>query len=342
LVTIDVIENTAHFCGFRAEWSRFLEATVPETPFQRPEWLMTWWSHFGSGSLRVLVFRECERIVGVLPCFVHRWNERRQLTLIGSGLSDYLDPVFDPRYCSEIVDVLERHLASFPDWEICDWQDLSSSTPLQRLGPVFVDTPCSQLAFENSFETYFAKRPKDLRRNLRRYREKAQQIGTIRFEVGANSDPILLDALIELHGARWRRSGEPGVIESNRAAGFLRDVAAAFAPRDLLRIFALHFNERIVAVVLAFRSSTTLFSYLSAFDPEYETFGFGRELLAEAIRYAHENGYRYWNFLRGEESYKFSWGAQPFSKCRLMLNRSDMHIRQPHVTSGETNPLLNA
>jgi hypothetical protein len=37
---------------------------------------------------------------------------------------------------------------------------------------------------------------------------------------------------------------------------------------------------------------------------------------------AHRHGYRYWDFLRGEEPYKFDWGAQTIAKCRLILERS--------------------
>jgi len=77
-----------------------------------------------------------------------------------------------------------------------------------------------------------------------------------------------------------------------------------------------------VAVVLALRNRTTLYSYLSAFDPDYEQLGFGRELLGQAIRYAHEHGYRTWNFMRGDEPYKYSWGARPIPKCRLILEAS--------------------
>ncbi len=53
-----------------------------------PEWLLTWWWHFGSGRLRVMVFRQMGEVAGVLPCFLHPWNGRRQLTLVGSGITD--------------------------------------------------------------------------------------------------------------------------------------------------------------------------------------------------------------------------------------------------------------
>jgi len=86
-------------------------------------------------------------------------------------------------------------------------------------------------------------------------------------------------------------------------------------------VFVVRFGGEVAAVLLALRHRATTFSYLSAFDPQYESFGFGRELLAQSIRYAHECGCRQWNFLRGDEPYKFSWGAQRIEKCRLVISR---------------------
>ena len=94
MVALEVIENTARLREFEPEWSRFVARVSPATPFQMPEWLATWWSHFGSGDLRVMVFRQGAEVAGVLPCFRHEWNGRRQLTLVGSRVSDYLDPLF--------------------------------------------------------------------------------------------------------------------------------------------------------------------------------------------------------------------------------------------------------
>jgi hypothetical protein len=138
---------------FRDQWSAFVSRLPPETPFQTPEWLITWWEHFGSGCLRVMVFRQDTRIVGVMPLFLHEWNGRRQLTLIGSGMTDYLDPVFEPECIPQIVDRLGRELNSSADWDICDWQDLSVNTPLASVGATVEDTRCGVIAIRLTAET---------------------------------------------------------------------------------------------------------------------------------------------------------------------------------------------
>jgi CelD/BcsL family acetyltransferase involved in cellulose biosynthesis len=321
VVALEVIENTARLREFEPEWSRFVARVSPATPFQMPEWLATWWSHFGSGDLRVMVFRQGAEVAGVLPCFRHEWNGRRQLTLVGSRVSDYLDPLFEPQSVAGILEQVGRQLNSWTDWDMCDWQDLSRGTPLQVLGTALEETPCSALALDQPFEDFLATRPKDLRRNLRRYREKAEAIGCVKFEVSHAADDQLMDALIALHRVRWEQMGEPGMIEANRSEAFLREVAKLLASRGALRIFTVRFADRVAAILLALCNKTTIFSYLSAFDPQHESFGFGRELLAQAFRYAHETGYRCWNFLRGDEAYKFSWSAQLIAKSRVLISR---------------------
>jgi CelD/BcsL family acetyltransferase involved in cellulose biosynthesis len=319
VAALEVIEDAETLRRFQPEWSQFARKVSPATPFQTPEWLGAWWSHFGSGALRVMVFREHGEVAGVLPCFLHEWSGRRQMTLLGAGVSDYLDPLFEASQTDAIIELARAELRRRDDWDLCDWQDLSRDTPLQALGGVVEDTPCSAVRIDQPFESFMAARPKDLRRNLRRYKEKAEAIAPVTFDVAESATAELMDALVALHTARWAKAGEAGMIEANRSEAFLRDIAARFSEAGWLRIFTVRFGDGIAAILLAFRDEATIYSYLSAFDPHYEEFGFGRELLAQAFRYAHERGYRQWNFLRGDEPYKFSWGAQAVAKRRVAI-----------------------
>jgi CelD/BcsL family acetyltransferase involved in cellulose biosynthesis len=267
----------------------------------------------------MMVFRRDGEIAGVLPSFLHEWNGQRQMTLVGSGVSDYLDPVFEPAYLGEILELTRAQLRSRGDWDLCDWQDLSRDSPIASLGTPVEDTPCLVIPIEQPFEEFLAGRPTELKRNLRRDEKKAAAVGPVSFEALESTTPELMDALVQLHGARWAKSGEQGMIAANRSEAFLRDVAERFAALGSLRIFSMRFANRIVAILLALRDRTTLYAYLTGFDPEYEKLGFGRQLLAHAVRYAHEQGYRQWDFLRGQEAFKFDWGARVVEKCRLVI-----------------------
>lgn len=316
---VQIVDNLRALQALVPEWHGLLSQAAFTTPFQLPAWLLTWWKHFGSGELRVFAVRDHGKLYGIVPCFLHSWNGRRQLTLIGSGISDYTDP---PIF-AEAIPALADHLASMPDWEVLDWQDLGADTPLRLITGLSArsDTNCSELSIAGSFEQFFASRGKELRRNCRRYGERARQLGTVSFEVSERAEPELLDALVNLHARRWQERGEAGMIAANHSEPFLREVATEFAAINILRIFSVRLNGRIMAILLAFDFRKRIFSYMSAFEPEHQELGFGRMLLFEAIRYAFANGYAGWNFLRGDEAYKLAWGATSIPKIRLYRAR---------------------
>lgn len=324
MIEIDLIDDAVRLTQFSDEWARFLGRVPAPTPFQTPEWLLTWWARFGSGRPHVLIARNDGEPVGVIPCFLHDWDHRRQLTLIGSGITDYLDPVFDTRHSGAIVEALARHLEKRSEWDMCHWQDLSAGTPLRALGPTQDDVPCSRIPLAESFAAYHDRLPYGIRRNIRRDTKKTEALGAIRFEIATEADPKLLTALVDLHRARWQRTGQPGMIDANRSEPFLRDIAAVMAARGMLRISTLYLEDRVLAIMFGLRNDTAIFFYITGFDPEYEERGCGRVLMARTLEYAHSAKYKFWDFLRGDEPYKFLWGAQAVPKCRLHLERQSL------------------
>lgn len=318
-MTLDVIDTFDGLRLLEREWQFLVDQLPFSSPFQLPLWQLTWWSHFGSGELRVLAFRDSGKLVGVIPSFLHTWNGKRQLTLLGSGISDWTDPPV----CDSVLPLLQRHLQDDRAWDVLDWQDLSASTPLRSLNGLLVadDVPCSQIPLTGSFEAFWSSRSKDLRRNLRRYSQRAREEGTVTFQVSQAADASLMGDLVRLHALRWRKQGQSGMISANNSEEFLRDIVEKLAAVDAIRFFAVRFKQETVAVTLTFHHRNCIFSYMSAFDPQHEILGFGRMLLYESIKYSYDHGYQAWNFLRGNEPYKASWGAEPIAKIRLYSAR---------------------
>ena len=323
-MTIEVVRDLQQLDRIQPEWTSLVRSHPTSTPFQLPVWLMTWWSHFGSGCLHVMVFREGDQIVGVIPTFLHEWQNRRQMTLIGSGVSDYLDPIISASHAPAVTSSLEQHLESNADWDVCDWQDLSTQTPLRHLAgaTILENTICTEVPLTGPFDQFWSRFSKDLRRNIRRYSERARQQGSLEFKASENQSARDLDELIRLHTARWQKQGEPGMIELNRSDAFLRDLTQQLSQIGLVRFFTLTFHEKPAALILSFPYNNRIFAYMTGFDPEFESLGVGRILLFEAMKHSQEHGYAAWDFLRGDEPYKLLWGAENKPRCRLTLHRT--------------------
>ncbi len=324
---LEVITDIGRLRQLEPAWSEQISQWCQSTPFHLPEWVLTWWEHFGSGELQTLVAWQDGSMVGLVPCFRHLWQNARQLTLIGSGITDYLDPFIAEEGADRTISAIGQYLAE-ANCDLCDWQDLSATSPLLRLAQmdqldvsVAPDTVCSEVELEANFEQYWMQRSSEMRRNVRRYAEKAEKIAPLSFHVDDDYNPETLDTLFALHTARWKSRGESGMVEANNSGDFMRSASRALARRGVLRLFTLRWCERVVAAVLAFSWNGKLYGYFSAFDPEHEHLGFGRILLSKCIRYAYETGHSHWNFLRGDEPYKTSWGAQCIPKCRLTIRR---------------------
>lgn len=309
----------------REKWSDLVCAAADSTPFHTPGWLLTWWKYFGSGTLTTALAWSGDELCGMAPCFIHQWANAEQLTLLGSGISDYLEPCLLSR---DAAPAIAQAFRDVERWNRAVWQDLAAGSPfaIEELWPetkvsVTPDISCNAIPIAGDFDAFWGGRSKDLRRNLRRYRERARAQAPITFDCSRSLAPHVVEQLIRLHSLRWQRRGEPGTIESNNAGEFLRSVSETMSDNGLLRLFWIAWGDKIVAVSLGFEWKSEIFSYLSAFDPNYEPLGFGRILLYESLQRLWNGGVIKWNFLRGEEEYKRSWGAEPIEKCRLTVER---------------------
>src|SRR5579884_3684377 len=128
---VAAITNANAWQEIAAEWTALIDRCVSATPFQRPEWLLPWWRQFGSGEMAVLAFRAHGRLVGHLPAFIHHWEGCRRVTLIGNGITDYLDLAAEPEYADECARLAFQWLWRHRErWDLCDWQDLRADSPL--------------------------------------------------------------------------------------------------------------------------------------------------------------------------------------------------------------------
>ena len=323
-LTLEVVRELAHLEQITAEWTRFAAGLEQVTPFQLPDWQLTWWRHFGAGRLHVMLFRSLDHLVGIIPCYQIEEQGRATLKLIGSGMASYLEPPIAPRQRTEVSSLLKGHLLANNAWQVCDWRDLESSSPLAslQLGDRFdlktePDGEWSQLLIQGAFEQYWQGRSFSLRRNFLKYLDTTTVTERPRLEVVGQADPEFVNAVIRLQGdqaAAFARAKDGPAV-------FLSDLTRVLDDADMLRLFGLRYNRKLVAAMLAFAHRGTLYIFSSGHDPEFEALGFGRLLLFEALRHAFQQGYKAWNFMRGNETYKLLWGAQMTPTARIAIER---------------------
>jgi CelD/BcsL family acetyltransferase involved in cellulose biosynthesis len=324
-VWLNVISGARQLRAIQDEWASLVSRCPLATVFQRPEWLIPWWDYSGSGRMWTLAFRHNDTLVGLLPMFVHDWDGRRQVTLMGNGISDRLDMLAQP----EFAQTCARHACAFleqhaSDWDVCDWQDLPAKSELIACAKGRLETrisgsiPCASVVLPSSYDEFFEGLPHGLKRNIRRYGERLRNDHELRFET-FSGDPTgeLVTALIRLHEARWQAKGEQGVLAGRHR--FFRSVTPALAAADLLRIHVLEADRQIAGIIYQLWDARRAYGYITGFDPALDRYSPGVLLLNHAISCAIGEGAQCWDFLRGKERYKFQWRAVASSKFRLRL-----------------------
>ena len=122
---------------------------------------------------------------------------------------------------------------------------------------------------------------------------------------------------------------------------FFTDVSTALAQRSWLRLATLKLDDVIIAAVLAFDRGSTVSLYNSGFDPEYRFASPGIELIALELKSAIERGRTYYDFMRGDEAYKYDFGAHDRFVWRLSLGdarQGSVDQASDHQASGEQLP----
>lgn len=327
---VDEATTLAELEALRPEWTALWERAPVATPFQSPEWLIAWWRHFGGEGLWTLALRRGGRLVGLAPLFVRREPETglRQATMIGRGITDHLDVLLDLDARREGSEAIFAHLARRRDrWDLCDFRDVPPDSPLldAPAPPGWQDERevhevCPALPLPPRAEELAGIIRPGLLEKLRYYRRRAERWGEVRVDqADERSFDEAFGALLRLHGARWSARGQTGVLDDPTVQSFHREAARGLLARGVLRLYTLRVAGRVAAVYYGFVARQRAYYYLGGFDPELARLSVGNLVVWHAIQEAIREGAVEFDFLRGQEPYKYAWGAKDRPSYRRRL-----------------------
>jgi len=318
-VRLELVEQEAEFRALEPEWWDLWARTPSATPFQSPAWLIPWWQAFHPGRLNVLAVWDAERLAGLAPFYI----EGRRALPIGISLSDYLDVLIDPQRFDEAAPLLsegiEECLASgLEEWEM---PDLDAQAQAHALQP---DAMIESHPAEISPVLRIPKRrrmaaivPQPKLRKLRMARHRADRAGG--YEIERCREPSFCEifaALADMHAARWR---EHGVLADDRVCEFHLESLPRLDRAGLLRLLVCRIGGRLAGIYHGLAARRCAYAYLSGFDPAFAFFSPGTLLIGAAIEDAIEGGAEEFHFLRGNETYKYEWGAREQRNIRRVF-----------------------
>lgn len=293
------------------------------TPFQSPAWVEAWWTHLGGGERHDLEARDAAgRLIGLLPMHVWHDGNVRRLVPVAAGHSDYSDALIDGEAEDEAMAGLWDALHAVGDrWDEVLLPDLRPGSPLlcwpadEEEGEV-----CPVLAIPEP--QLLPLLSKSQRRKIVHDRHRADALGDVTTTFAAPGEiDDALTALFDLHAARWRLEGQQGVLADPRVQAFHRTAAPALAAAGLLRLVVVRHEGRIVSVLHAFADARRGYSYAIGSDFSVPKQSFGTLAFAHLIEACAADGATEFHFLRGEEAYKYQWGAVPTRTVRRTIRQ---------------------
>ena len=292
-------------------WQRLWRRVPGATPFASPAWLIPWARHYAPGRCRVAMLARGGELVGCLPAF---WWQQR-LLLAGTGPSDHGDALFVSGFEAGAGELLGALLAAIDrPIERIEFDQLARSSPLLALpcpvgwrDHVETGTVCPVLALAGS--DGMANVGKRMRRNWRYALHCLERSGARLERVAAAGADEAVRDLHRLHALRWAERGQKGVLADPMLRRLLDDAGSALAAADMLRMQRVRVDEQTVAVLFALHGDRRTCCYLSGFDPAFAKLSPVTALVGATIAAAAREGDLTVDFLRGDEAYKYGWGA---------------------------------
>ena len=346
-IILDTLTSEADILSLEPEWEGLLNDPGQRNVFLTWEWISTWLPCFGDDcSLRFVTARTSNEraLLGIAPLAIYAHQSRRFLTLkvlsfVGRELApDHVDFLIRTGHEKRVAATfLDWILNSREHWDFLMLDGLSASSPLVPLlesGPAMRwhhthESRCPFLSLPGDFSTWMSGLSKKRRykiRNSRRQLESAypEQVCIRRVSTGAELVPALA-TLVQLHQSVRDSHHTGNAFRSEKLVSFHRRLCTCFLDKGWLRLYLLSAGETDIAAVYCFHYRGIVSFYSTGYHGDFSEFSPGMLLLVHAIRESIEAGATTFDFLRGDEPYKYFYAG---------LCRKDLHIRVPTTASG--------
>ncbi len=315
-----------NFDSLFKEWNVLQEESPGSIIFSSPQWTGTWWRHFGTGyTLYLRSVRRQQSLLGIAPLMV---ADGQALFAAGPDVCDYMDfpvrPGEEETFCTALLDGLTSDGVEKLDLGAVRPDSLvyTHLVPLaKRRG---LPCECNEedvtvyLKLPQSWDDYLGMLNSKHRHEIRRKLRRLEEMGAATMSSLSERSAQTMETFFRLF--RECRLDKADFLTPERKE-FIEDLAGAMAVAGRLRLNLLSLDRTAVAATLCFDYKKEVLLYNSGYDPEYRWLSAGLISKARVIGESIERGMECFNFLKGDEHYKYQLGGRrlPLYRCRIKL-----------------------
>ncbi|OJX39655.1 MAG: hypothetical protein BGO78_05195 [Chloroflexi bacterium 44-23] len=325
----------------KSDWNELLTESILNVPFLRFEYLKGWWQTRGGGEwpqdsqLVLVTAHQNDALVGVAPLFSAQYEGQPSLLFLGSiEISDFLSFIVRPQDLQSFLSGLLDFLCNFdqvPAWQVLDLHNNLSIAGLPDALEAEAIRRSWQYRCEQSYHApviclpddwdgYLAgldkKQRHEIRRKIRRLEEADP---STRWYIVSEGTTLAEESQAFLQLMAHDPQKEV-FLSGSMHQTMLETIQSAF-DAGYLQLAFLEINGKKAAAYLNFDFDDRLWVYNSGIDPEFYPYSAGWVLLAYLLQWSIENKRTAFDFLRGNEDYKYRFGATDRFVYRIRLTR---------------------
>ncbi len=318
-------------------WNELVVAGITNAPFLRYEYLSTWWSTRGGGEwpaaeLAVVTASENDRLVGIAPLFL---TDTRLLLLGSIEISDYLDLIVRPeRHAAFVPALLEWLDKTYPasrPWSQLEWVNLPENSPtLPALKAASatrgweyaeeIYQPSPFIPLPGDFEAYLNRIDKKQRHEIRRKMRRAEESGRgVRWYIVIEESQ--LEAEMEAFLALMAHDPEKDKFLTEVMRSQMKAAVHVAFRAGYLQLAFLEVDGEKACAYLNFDYDNKIWVYNSGLDRRFMDLSVGWVLLGYLLEWANNHQRAEFDFLRGDEDYKYKFGGQKRHVMRVKVSR---------------------
>lgn len=301
-------------------WQSLLSRTYDNRVFLTPTFLAVWSKHFGDAETHLMATRDGDDVLAILPLQTADAGGKRVVTLLGNPeVMDYMDALAERDRAPGLLSKLwERSLEDIA-WDCIELRHVPSASPLipalqgALAGrgiklEVENDNVCPVAVLCSDWDGYLQTLSKKQRHEIRRKLRRAQEGVEWEWRTSQNEADLARDLPIffRLHEASARDKAR---FMTPRMRAFFEDLSAAFLAKGMLRLSVFRREGVDIAATMSFLYRDRYLLYNSGYDPAYAAHSPGIAAAAHAIQDAISEKAAVFDFLSGDESYKYQLGA---------------------------------
>lgn len=323
---LTVYQDVTVFDDLKTEWNDVLGRAPLNQIFYTWEWQSTWWDAYEPGEILVITCRDQNgKLVGIAPLFIADEDQGRVVRIIGCvDVTDYLDMIIDRNYLESVLDELAQFFARNREkFDILDLCNIPEKSPTLKYFPDYLQKHgftaqtkqqevCPVIELPDAWDSYLGQLDKkqrhEVRRKLRRFHGVQEEKGWYIVN-GEHSLENEISCFMHLMASSDPEKAE--FLLDEQHVKFFKNIVPLIHQRGWLQMTFLTVGEERVAGYINFVYDDRVLVYNSGLEPE----GFGQlspgiVLLAFNIQHAIEQGYDAYDFLRGDETYKYRMGGK--------------------------------